>query len=173
MFERFTEAARRSLFFARATAAVRDAEAIAPEDLLDGVLLAAPQAAQRIGSSNIEVLSPHQTPEQLQSHISGDEVGWRRRAGKEIPLDERVTVVLNRAAQEADALHHVGVHPEHLLLGLLQEEQTEACRRLRDAGVSLQDGRRHLATGLWDKPLTDGQTLCDRLNTEPADEGES
>jgi hypothetical protein len=58
MFDRFDEAARMAWFFARVVAGDRDAEEMAPDDLLQGVMLAAPSAVLRFGSEDVESLAP-------------------------------------------------------------------------------------------------------------------
>ena len=51
MFERFTEEARRSLFFARHKTTERNGFAITDEDLLHGISLAAPAAIELLGEN--------------------------------------------------------------------------------------------------------------------------
>ena len=58
MFERFTEAARQSLFCARFKAEERNGDAIAAQDLLGGLLMAAPNGILRFASQDAEILRP-------------------------------------------------------------------------------------------------------------------
>jgi ATPases with chaperone activity, ATP-binding subunit len=67
------------------------------------------------------------------------------RPGQKIPFSSSVILALQRAVQEADDLGQYFIRPEHLLLGLLREENTAESQTLRKAGVTLQDVRRVLS----------------------------
>jgi ATP-dependent Clp protease ATP-binding subunit ClpA len=142
MFERFTEEARRSLFFARAKTLERDGDAISTEDLLGGLLLATPDAIVRFASS--DHLRPDETGEEFFERVGHRRPEWTAKASREIRFSAAASMALEKAVQEADALGHTFIRPEHLLLGLLRDEGTEAWRTLHGAGVSLRDVRRTL-----------------------------
>lgn len=61
-----------------------------------------------------------------------------------IPYTPRVRKVLALAAEDAKALHHAYVGTEHLLLGLLQEQEGLAGRVLRNFRVDLELTRREI-----------------------------
>ena len=145
MFERFTEEAARALFFARAKTADRDGDAITSEDLLDGILMVAPEVVARFAPASASALTPPETIEEFMQRP--DEAAWRMRAGKEIRFSEGARLALERATQEADDLRHHDVRPEHLLLGILRDERTEAWRTLNESGVTLREMRRILGEG--------------------------
>ena len=141
MFER-SEAARRSLFFGRANSA--DRNALTPEDLLAGMLVAAPESVRRFASDPSTPLLASGTPDEFLARMDHPE--WRMRASREIRFAPATRGILERAIQEADALGHQDVTPEHLLLGLLRDEQTDAWRTLRGVEVTLREVRRALAS---------------------------
>ena len=141
MFERFTEDARRVLFFARAKATARYGDSIAPEDLLGGILWAVPRAVPRFQSQSTEALTPTETAEDFMSRLASDK-GLQTHTSREIPFSTTTKMALRRAAEEADDLRHTAIRPEHLLLGLLRDEKSHAWRILHEAGVTLREVRR-------------------------------
>ena len=141
MFERFTEEARRSLFFSRAKTAERLGDAISVEDLLDGIALGGPKAIEMLGDAASAFRSA-ESGEQFWVRMElNRNTTWGEHARKEIPFSEATKRVLQFAASEADFLLHEAIGPEHLLLGIMREEGTDASRRLREAGVRLGELR--------------------------------
>jgi len=53
-----------------------------------------------------------------------------------------VKLTLERSFQEANDLRHKFIRPEHLLLGLLREEDTDEWRTLQKVGITLREVRR-------------------------------
>jgi ATP-dependent Clp protease ATP-binding subunit ClpC len=142
MFDRFTDHARRSLFFARAKTSERDGDEISTEDLLGGLLLAAPDSVVRFASAN--QLAPSETGEEFFGRVMHRSREWGGKTSLEIPFSASVQRILQTAMEEADDLRHKAIRPEHLLLGLLRDENTDAWRTLHEAGVTLRDVRRIL-----------------------------
>jgi len=145
MFERFTELARQSLFCARYKAEERNGDNISTQDLLDGLLMAAPNGVLRFASQDADVLRPTVTFEQMwtrmrDEHLAGG--GMTAGLGREIPFSSNVKLTFQRAVREADDLRHKFIRPEHLLLGLLREEDTAEWRTLQKVGITLRDVRR-------------------------------
>ncbi len=146
MFERFSEAARRSLFYALYEAACRGGGPITEDHLLQGVLIAAPHAMPRLGAL---VSNPsHErraviVPVDRDGNVAGS-------IENRVPLTAGARTVLERAVREADDLGQDVIEPEHLILALLQQEGSEAFRTLQAAGVKLQDARR-IVSGLQEK----------------------
>ena len=140
MFERFTEEARRSLFLARHKTTERNGLAISDEDLVDGISLASPAAIELLGDNAAAAFRSAESGQHYWTRIQDDrEVSLRGQ--KEIPFSQDVMCVLQFATAEADALLHRDIGAEHLLLGLLRDETTNAYRRLHEAGVRLSDVR--------------------------------
>jgi ATP-dependent Clp protease ATP-binding subunit ClpA len=150
MFERFTEEARRCLFFARLASAWQQVNEISPDDLLYGIVASAPDAAPWLTSNrNIPVPSlgergmrPDETAEQWLERVEDE--SWFLDTSREIPFSPRVQSTLTTAMREADDLRDEAIRPEHILLALLREEGTEAWRTLTGAGVTLGEVRRVL-----------------------------
>ena len=65
MFEKFTDAARRCLFVARAKAAERGADSISSDDLLAGIVVAAPQTIVGLGGISTAAMTPTESAEEL------------------------------------------------------------------------------------------------------------
>jgi ATP-dependent Clp protease ATP-binding subunit ClpA len=137
VFERFTEDARHALFFARAKAAERQGDVITPEDFLAGILLSAPHVMTRLGGRVPDM--PTETAEDFMERSFSTIAA---RTSKEIPFSQETKTALGRAAEEADELGHKPIRPEHLLLGILRDESSEAWRTLHEAGVTLREARR-------------------------------
>ena len=137
MFERYTERARRVLFFARYEATQHGAAAIGPEHLLMGLL--------RDGSAGGTSRLFENAGISLESIRAGLASVMERSAGKpplmEIPFTAATKKVLEFAAEEADALVNRDITPRHLLLGILREAESEAARLLTRLGLQLDTAR--------------------------------
>jgi ATP-dependent Clp protease ATP-binding subunit ClpC len=146
MFERYTERARRSLFAARARTVEREGDAITGEDLVGGILVAAPDTLAALASHPTDALTSGETPEAFWSRLQSAPAAHLASANREIPFSAAVKVVLERAVQEAEALGQKAVHPEHLVAALLREPESPAARLLLDAGITLAKVRQRLVT---------------------------
>jgi hypothetical protein len=117
MFERYTEKARRAIFFARYEASQYGSPYIESEHLLLGVM-----REDRATVSYIESIR-----KELESHVT---IHKRIPTSVEMPLSEECKRILTYAAEEAERLgQHVGT--EHLLLAIRREEQSLAARLLQ------------------------------------------
>jgi ATP-dependent Clp protease ATP-binding subunit ClpC len=140
MFERYTEKARRVIFFARYEASQFGAPAIEPEHLLLGLMredktltarfLARAQASLEAIRKEIEGRAP------LREKIS---------TSVELPLAPETKRVLQFAHEESDRLQHRHIGTEHLLLGLLREERSMAAEILYERGLRLAAVREEVA----------------------------
>jgi len=140
MFERYTEKARRVIFFARYEASQFGAPAIEPEHLLLGLMredktltarfLARAQASLESIRKEIEGRAP------LREKIS---------TSVELPLAPETKRVLAYAHEESDRLQHRHIGTEHLLLGLLREERSLAAEILYERGLRLAAVREEVA----------------------------
>ena len=141
MFERFTEEARRSLLFARCKTTERHGDLITDEDLLNGISLGGPDAIKLLGEMAADALRSAESGDQVLAQI--DREAWT------VPgrFSASASAALQFATTEAESLRHNDIGPEHLLLGLLRDEGTEAWRRLHKAGVRLTDLRSRV--GSW------------------------
>lgn len=131
MFERFTEKARRVVFFARFEASQYGSPYIETEHLLLGLLREDQNTAQILLP---DLPSKEQIRQQVESRIIQ---GERISTSVEVPLTKDSKRVLNIAAEEAERFGHRHIGTEHLLLGLLQVEEGMASEILRQSKVDL------------------------------------
>lgn len=140
MFERFTDRARRALFFARLATSELGGQVIEPEHLLLGVLRAATGPTRDLLSrAGVGIDSMRQ---QLSARIA---TGAKVATSVEIPFSDITKRILAAAATEADQLHHAHIGTEHLLLGVLGEPATDAGQLLIEANLSLETVRHDVA----------------------------
>jgi ATP-dependent Clp protease ATP-binding subunit ClpC len=139
VFERFNEAARQSLFFARYKTAERAGDAITTHDILEGIQLAVPGVVARLSGESFRP-STGETSEQFLARMHADKT-VASHASKEIPFAASARTALERAIGEADDLGHKIIKPEHLILALLRDEDSPAYRTLFAAGVTLREAR--------------------------------
>lgn len=135
MFERYTESARRVIFFARYFAGRTGSLEIETEHLLLGVFrqdkvlgrrfLGSPWAAEKIWVKITE-------SKPVREKISGP---------VDVPLSSESKRALAFAAEEADLIPTKRVCTEHMLLGLLREEKCLAAQILGKLGVHLVETR--------------------------------
>jgi uncharacterized protein (TIGR02246 family) len=139
MFERFTESARRVIFFARYEASQYGSPFIESEHLLLGLM-------REHGALILGSLRPNCTATELKSEIDR-QIPLRQRisVSVELPLTEECKQVLRRAKDEADRLGHRRIGTEHLLLGLLGSETSLAARLLRERGAGVEAARERFA----------------------------
>jgi quinol monooxygenase YgiN len=132
MFERYTERARRVLFFARYEASQLGSTAINSEHLLLGLLREGKGLTSRIFDQ------AHLDPMAVHVEIYDAAADRPRIATSvEIPIATEAKAALERAAEEATALRHHHIGTEHLLLGLLHLPESTAGAILTRAGLGL------------------------------------
>jgi hypothetical protein len=129
MFERFTERARRVVFFARYYASQYGSPYIETEHLLLG-LLQENHKATRALLPNLPDME--HVRRKIESRITQ---GESFSTSVEVPLTKDSKRVLNIAAEEAEKLGHRHVGIEHLLLGLLRVEEGLAAQILSERHV--------------------------------------
>jgi hypothetical protein len=139
MFERYTEKARRVVFFARFEASQYGSRAIGSEHLLLGLLREDRELAKWLSGGKIV---EGQIRAEIESRII---LGARISTSVEIPLDEECRKILKFAAEEAERLGHRHVGTEHLLLGILRLEGSMAAQLLITKGFKPAAVREQLA----------------------------
>lgn len=139
MFERYTEKARRVIFFARYEASQFGSPYIETEHLLLGLLREDKALTNRFLRSSKSVESIRQ---QIEDHTV---VREKVSTSVDLPLSNEGKRVLAYAAEEAERLSHKHIGTEHLLLGLLREEKSFAAALLHERGVRLSSVREELA----------------------------
>ena len=142
MFERYTEKARRMIFFARYEASQLGSPSIETEHLLLGLFRADVALSLRF-------LGSHAGLESIRKQIN-EQAALRERISTsvDIPVSDEGKQVLALAAEEAQRLGHSHIGTEHLFLGLLREEKGVAAQILRERGLRLDDFREELERAL-------------------------
>ncbi len=150
MFERYTERARRVIFFARYEASQLGSRTIETEHLLLGLIRENNGLTGKLLSrSDIE-------SEAIRNEIqSRTEVREKISTSVEIPLSVESKRVLAYAAEEAEKMLHKYIGTEHILLGLLREKKSLASRILVEKGMRLSTAREDLLYLLKEKNLSE------------------
>jgi ATP-dependent Clp protease ATP-binding subunit ClpC len=110
MFERYTEKARRTIFFARYEASVFGSPYIETEHLVLGVLREDRSLRNRLPSGAAE-----QIRKRIEERVPQP---VERIASVDLPLSKESKKALHYAAEESEALRHAVIDCGHLLLGL-------------------------------------------------------
>jgi len=139
MFERYTEKARRVIFFARYEASQVGSPTIETEHLLLGLLREDIAVTNRFIGSYISL---EDIVKQLRKQTA---VREKVSTSVDLPLSNESKRVIAYAAEESDRLGHKHIGPEHLLLALLREEKCFAAQILEARGVKLAKVREELA----------------------------
>lgn len=143
MFERFTEKARRTIFFARYEASQFGSAFIETEHLLLG-LLREDKALENT------FLGSHEAVESIRKQIERHTTpGERVATSVDFPLSHECKRVLAYGAEEAERLNHKHIGTDHLLLGLLREKDCFAAQLLHEKGLAVESARaevRHRGT---------------------------
>ncbi len=138
MFERYTEKARRVIFFARYEASQFGSPHIETEHLLLGLLREDKALTNRF-------LRSHASIESIRKQIEGrTTIREKVSTSVDLPLSQECKRVLGYAAEEAERLSHKHIGTEHLLLGLLREEKSFAAEILHERGLRLSTIREDL-----------------------------
>ena len=144
-FERYTEKARRVIFFARYEASQFGSPYIETEHLLLGLLREDKALTNRF-------LRSHASVESIRKQIEGHTtIREKVSTSVDLPLSNECKRVLAYAAEEAERLSHKHIGTEHLLLGLLREEKCFAAEILHERGLRLSSIREELARSSQEK----------------------
>jgi len=137
MFERYTEKARRTIFFARYEASQFASGQIETEHLLLGLL--------REDKTLFKYFSRATNSESVRDELfPNPQVNQPIPTSVDLKLSKTSKQVLKYAADEADQLKHRHIGTEHLLLGLLREDNSPAAKVLRKYGAELSSIRKKL-----------------------------
>ncbi|MBZ5600526.1 MAG: hypothetical protein LAN83_19665 [Acidobacteriia bacterium] len=139
MFERYTERARRVIFWSRYIASQCESSEIEVEHLLLGLLREDMSLAHRFLGSPWALETVWRKVEQSKP------VHEKAPASGDLPLSIAGKRVLAFATEEADQLSSKRIGTGHLLLGLLREGKCLAGEILYDRGVRLESTREELA----------------------------
>jgi len=138
MFERYTEKARRAIFFARYEASQYGSTVIDTEHLLLGILRETGLVAKAL---------PPGAGQAIRAQIEArTQVREKVPTSVDLPLSDASKRVLEYGMEEADRLNHRNIGSEHLFLGLLREKGSLAAELLEPFGVKLEHLRTKIET---------------------------
>ncbi|MBI3945014.1 MAG: hypothetical protein HY321_03785 [Armatimonadetes bacterium] len=138
MWQRFTERAKRVVFFAQEEARHLGENYVSPEHLLLGLVRESDSVAARVLERLGAPLS--RVREEVERRIVHGEGGTTQ----DMTLDPRARKVLDLAYDEARQLNNNHIGTEHLLLGVTREGDGLAARILSELGVDLLAVRREV-----------------------------
>jgi ATP-dependent Clp protease ATP-binding subunit ClpC len=139
MFERYTEKARRVIFFARYEASQVGSQAIDAEHILLGLLREDKQLTQRFFQT------PRDAVESIRKEIeTRSPINEKVSPSVDLPLSTSAKRVLRNAADESQRLGHRHIGTEHLLLGIMREENSPAAQILYERGLRLDSVRQEI-----------------------------
>lgn len=138
MFDRYTEEARRVIFFARYEASVFGSREITTELLLLGFMRVNSHRAEQFLGSVATLVSIRRQIEAQSPR--GEKVS----TSVDLPLNQGAKRALAYGAEESERLGHQHIEPEHLLMGLLREERSLAADILRQHGLTIANLREKL-----------------------------
>jgi Clp amino terminal domain, pathogenicity island component len=145
MFERYTESARRVIFFGRYEASNFGARYIETEHLLLGLLREDEDLAQKF--------FPRDAAKSIRKQVAEHKpVGAPVSTSVDMPLSDECKRILAFAAEEAGRFAHDFIGPEHLFLGLLREEKGYAAKLLGQFGLECNAVRAQIAPWFRSEP---------------------
>ncbi len=133
MFERFSEHARRAIFWGRAEAQLLHAERMETEHLLLGILRDDKRGVSELSTDAVVAIRLRMEPSVPRSESI--------RATVDLPLSDECKRILLLGAKEADALQHMIIDTPHLLLGMLRIEECTGAKLLREQGADYDQYR--------------------------------
>lgn len=157
-WQRFTERARRVIYFAQEEARRLGENYVSTEHLLLGLL-------RESASTAVKVLQQMGvSPDQLRMEVERQTSRGEARAGQETLLTPRAKRVIDLAYDEARYLNDIYVGTEHLLLGLIREGEGLAGRVLKQMRVDLEHARIALKAVREGKGLPSAQATISRTD---------
>src|SRR4051794_24520550 len=154
MFERFTERARQVVVLAQDEARTLKHNYIGTEHFLPGLLREEEGLAARVlGSLDITV-------EEVRAQVVRIVGEGDKAVTEQIPFTKHATNVLSLAQRESLSLGHHYIGTEHILLGLVRENEGVAARILLDFDADAdEDPQRDLPQARWARPPPNGPGL--------------
>lgn len=154
MFERYTEAARRILFFARYEASQFRRVSIETEHVLLGLLRTRDPVVERV------LRDAGLSEEKVRADLAKETSNLPPLpTSVEIPFSDETKRVLQYAVEESDRLDHRHIGAEHMLLALLRATGSAAQRVLAEAGLHADPVRKQVQEVAISPTLDPGQPL--------------
>src|SRR5207249_1814307 len=147
MYERFTDRARKVMQLANQEAQRFNHECIGTEHILLGLVKEGSGVAANL-LKNLDI--DHRTIRLEVEKIV--QIGPNPVAAGKLPQTPHAKMAIKFAIEEAHNLGHNYVGTEHLLLGLLREQEAVAGQVLLSLGVKLQEAREELGNLLGQSP---------------------
>jgi ATP-dependent Clp protease ATP-binding subunit ClpA len=145
MFEKYTEKARRVIFFSRYEASQLGGRAIESEHILLGLLREDLELFRRLSPEGTDLAAEASA---LRSAVEAVHTRDEKlSASVDLPLSGSAKQVLSCAADESQKMSHLHIGTEHLLLGLMREEGSFASGLLRSRGLELDSVRTQISRG--------------------------
>jgi len=145
VFERYTERARRVIFFGRYEACHFGSKTIETEHFLLGLLREDKNLTRRFVRNSSPI-------ESIRKEIEGrTTIGAEVSTSIDLPLSNECKRILMYANEEAERLKHWQIGTEHLLMGILREEKCVAAEILFSRGLRLEAIREELARSIPDR----------------------
>lgn len=164
MLNRFTDRAQRAIHLAQEEAKRLNHDSLGPEHILLGLIsLGEGIAAQVLANLGVD---PKRVRLEIEKLIgTGDNVLLIG----DIPLTARARKVLEHAIEEAQSLGHNYVGTEHLLLGIIRDEDSVPARVLENLGVKPETVREEVINQIAEPahhaPLPGGQKTKSKTPT--------
>ncbi|MCU1307411.1 MAG: ATPase domain protein [Acidobacteriaceae bacterium] len=136
MFEKYTEASRSAVFFARHEATTAGHNQISPEHLLLGMLHDEGTRLEQL--FQLRQHEPRIRQQFYEFHPQREPLP----GNQDLPLTNQCMYVLAHAAEEACLLCDKCIDAEHLLLGILRIPDLTATHCLNDLGLTIEHARR-------------------------------
>jgi ATP-dependent Clp protease ATP-binding subunit ClpC len=147
MYERFTDHARKVMRLANREAQRYHHESVGTEHILLGLSKLAEGVAANV-LTNLDI-DPRKIRREVEKIIQS---GPDAPAKTKLPLAPLAKKVIEYSIEEARNLNHNYVGTEHLLLGLLREQEGVATQVLKNLGLKLEDVREEVLTLLGHNP---------------------
>ena len=134
MFDRFTDRARKVMALARKEAQRFNHDFIGTEHILLGLIQEGSGVAANV-LKNLDV-EPNKIRGEIEKHV---QTGPAMVSMGQLPFTPRAKKVLELSQEEANELGHNYIGTEHLLLGLIREQDGVAAQVLLELGVKLDE----------------------------------
>src|SRR5215204_3455815 len=163
MYERFTDRARKVMQLANQEAQRFNHEYIGTEHVLLGLVKeGSGVAANVLKNLDIDLRKIRLEVEKIVQHGPGGEQVVMGR----LPHTPRAKKVIEYSIEEARNLNHNYVGTEHLLLGLLREQEGVAAQVLQNLGLRLEDVREEVLNLLGHNEMSEESTGGERQATK-------
>ncbi|MEW6211153.1 MAG: Clp protease N-terminal domain-containing protein [Acidobacteriota bacterium] len=134
MFDRYTEKARRVIFFARYEAGTLGSTEIGPEHILLGLLREDHHLFNRLSPAGDDLAQIIKS--EVEAAIPPAPKGAKGTV--DMPLSTSAKRSLLLAAEESERLNYHYIGTEHLMLGLLREGESATSRILNEKGLTIE-----------------------------------